>query len=336
MNRSDKNLKYRSKTPKIQNSNLKSFFQSVLIPVNISADTPSGIKDQLNIFSIVSSFFKNHPDIKAGSDKSNSESVNDFADLHQADADMNLADANMHPADANMNFADANMHPADANMNFADANMNFADANMNFSDADMDPADANMNLANANMNFSDADMDLANANMNFADADMDPADADMDFSNADMYLSDSGIKNSDANIQFTENKFKGSSKQKKNAFEAVEKIFKKIQDSKKSKNKLSKRKKLSGLIKQSPAINAIVSDTDSYLHYSNLIIIEAGRDLPAVNLLSIKFFSGGELKLIIIIAVTYHNHKPAVYFAVLSETVSAFEGVIERYCGVPP
>ncbi|MBK9334261.1 MAG: hypothetical protein IPM96_18090 [Ignavibacteria bacterium] len=301
MNRSDKNLKYSSKTPRIQNCNLKSFFQSVLIPVNISTDTPSGIKDQLKVFSVVSLIFKNHPDIKAGLDKSNSESVNVFADLHRADADMNFTDANMDPADINMDPADA----------------------------DMDPADANMNLANANMNYSDANMGPADADMNFSDA-------DMDFSNADMYLSDSGIKNSDAKIQFTENKFKRFSKQKKSAFDAVEKIVKQFQVSKRSKNKHSKRIKLSGLLKQSPAINAIVSDADSYLHYSNLIMIEAGRDLPAVNLLSIKSFTGGGLKLIIIIAVTLHNHKPAVYFAVLSETVSAFEGVIERYCGVPP
>ncbi len=280
MNRSDKNLKNSSKTPRIQNCNLKSFFQSVLIPINISTDTPSGIKDQLKIFSVISLIFKNHLDVKAGSDKSNSESVNVFADLHPADADMHPADANMHPADANMNLVNANMY---------------------FSDADMDPADANMDLADAVMDFADA-----------------------------------GMNKSDANIQFTENKFKRFSKQKNNAFDAVEKIFKQIQVSKRSKYKHSKRIKLSGLIKQFTSINTIVSDADSYLHYSNLIMIEAGRDLPAINLISIKFFTGGGLKLIIIKAVTLHNHKPAVYFAVLSETVSAFEGVIERYCGVPP
>jgi len=83
---------------------------------------------------------------------------------------------------------------------------------------------------------------------------------------------------------------------------------------------------------QHQPFDELVSNTDSYFHYSNQILFEINCATALCFLLLIIDSKGSIVGLLIIsINKPRYNQYPG-----FKENVKIFEGVIERYCGVPP
>lgn len=76
-----------------------------------------------------------------------------------------------------------------------------------------------------------------------------------------------------------------------------------------------------------------ILNADAYLHYSNAILFEISRIETAVFLLIISI--SANCRRLFIILLRLHTSKRA-YVRESEFAEGAFEGVIERYCGVPP
>jgi hypothetical protein len=71
-----------------------------------------------------------------------------------------------------------------------------------------------------------------------------------------------------------------------------------------------------------------------YLHYSNYIVIYASNSLPVINIILVKLTGTGVTgKMILII---FSAGDPVIFYLNFNEAIDSFDGVIERYCGVPP
>ena len=89
----------------------------------------------------------------------------------------------------------------------------------------------------------------------------------------------------------------------------------------------------------SPEIKDFITGADEYLHYANgllfficnVSLIESYMVLRSISL-NDKRNSGSS---ILIIIFELNKLKP-VYFILRAENANVFEGLIERYCGVPP
>ena len=83
-------------------------------------------------------------------------------------------------------------------------------------------------------------------------------------------------------------------------------------------------------------LREILRKSDLYLHYSNYIIFEKSSFLPALKFILLKISSvGGK----IFDGAAEVLNGPEARFAAIqntSENINSFDGVIERYCGVPP
>ena len=71
-----------------------------------------------------------------------------------------------------------------------------------------------------------------------------------------------------------------------------------------------------------------------YLHYSNYIVIYASNSLPVINIILVKLTGTGVTgKMIMII---FSDSDSVIFYLNFNEAIQTFDGVIERYCGVPP
>ena len=80
------------------------------------------------------------------------------------------------------------------------------------------------------------------------------------------------------------------------------------------------------------AFDEFFSTADSYFHYSNYILFEVSKSATALCLLLLFIHSSGSITAVLLITP---NPRPRSYPGFKDE-VKIFEGVIERYCGVPP
>ncbi|MGB4852984.1 MAG: hypothetical protein WBQ38_11785 [Ignavibacteria bacterium] len=87
-------------------------------------------------------------------------------------------------------------------------------------------------------------------------------------------------------------------------------------------------------ISKSPEFNEIISNADEYLHYANEILFCVSNTSVTLNLILFRISSSGHLTGIIIII--FKNADKPVFFICRIENAIIFDGVIERYCGVPP
>lgn len=81
------------------------------------------------------------------------------------------------------------------------------------------------------------------------------------------------------------------------------------------------------------AVDEFVSNADSYFHYSNQIIFEINRSVTVLCLLLLIIDSKGSIVSLLIISLNKPRYNQYPGF---KDNVKIFEGVIERYCGVPP
>jgi len=80
------------------------------------------------------------------------------------------------------------------------------------------------------------------------------------------------------------------------------------------------------------SFDELISISDSYFHYSNYILFELSRSVTALSFLLLFTHSNGSVAAVLLIAL-----KPVLRsYPGFKDNVKIFEGVIERYCGVPP
>ena len=98
-------------------------------------------------------------------------------------------------------------------------------------------------------------------------------------------------------------------------------------------------KKYSGFLKKEfnkrkPVINEMVNTADAYLHYSNNVLFEINNTSSIVYLLILQVSGSGKITGFILLILS--GSKPAILYGDFIDTGKIFDGVIERYCGVPP
>lgn len=90
----------------------------------------------------------------------------------------------------------------------------------------------------------------------------------------------------------------------------------------------------SGNIKSKSQMNELIKNADAYLHYSNDILFNTSNTSSIVYLILLKLSSS----IFVTWVLTYILHSPGVsiHYDRTVTTGMIFDGVIERYCGVPP
>ena len=78
----------------------------------------------------------------------------------------------------------------------------------------------------------------------------------------------------------------------------------------------------------------IYVNADSYMHYSNNVIFEITQTGSYAEIIIITFACKKVISVVILMLHSYRKH-PLIY-AFYKESLKSFDGVIERYCGVPP
>ncbi|HMQ69844.1 MAG TPA: hypothetical protein PKC58_12745, partial [Ignavibacteria bacterium] len=85
----------------------------------------------------------------------------------------------------------------------------------------------------------------------------------------------------------------------------------------------------------SPEIIKLIITADAYLHYANGLMFYIGNDDPAAGFIIFRFNSDGVITGFILV-LTLINKQSFLFLRIRSENANVFDGVIERYCGVPP
>ncbi|MBK8550750.1 MAG: hypothetical protein IPL53_06685 [Ignavibacteria bacterium] len=112
--------------------------------------------------------------------------------------------------------------------------------------------------------------------------------------------------------------------------------YEKTNNAEKGKLKKKRRSSLENLSLLLPS--ELITNADSYLHYSNQLLFEINRSETAALLVIMIFFNNASAQHVMAIVLSqYENEdKPRIFYAEFKEFTKSFDGVIERYCGVPP
>lgn len=97
--------------------------------------------------------------------------------------------------------------------------------------------------------------------------------------------------------------------------------------------KISELKNCTKII-QNPELKNISGEIQSYLIYANGIISGTENTFPAVSIFITQ--TAESATIICIVIMTYTGGKSFVIYWSFTDRAKIFDGVIERYCGVPP
>ena len=142
----------------------------------------------------------------------------------------------------------------------------------------------------------------------------------MKSSDANIKKSGANVKSSGANVKSSEAKVKSSGANVKSSEANVKKSGANV-----SKPKANIRRFFS---------SKLYHNADIYLHYSNSIIFYADNSSPVINIILVKLTGSGITGTVTVIIIT--TCKPVIFYLSFNEAILSFDGVIERYCGVPP
>ena len=79
-----------------------------------------------------------------------------------------------------------------------------------------------------------------------------------------------------------------------------------------------------------------VKEADKYLHYANGIMFFICNFRNASEVIAIKICTAADMIRILLIKFESAVARRTIYFILKAEIANAFDGVMERYCGVPP
>jgi hypothetical protein len=87
----------------------------------------------------------------------------------------------------------------------------------------------------------------------------------------------------------------------------------------------------------SPELNEFIVTADEYLHYANGMLFFICNTSSIVSFIVMRPNNDRRIPGSSILIIIFHlNKSKPVYFIIRAENANVFEGVIERYCGVPP
>jgi hypothetical protein len=87
----------------------------------------------------------------------------------------------------------------------------------------------------------------------------------------------------------------------------------------------------------SPEIKEFIIKADEYLHYANGMLFFICNTSSIVSFIVMRQNNDRSIPGSSILLIIFHlNKSKPVYFIIRAENANVFEGVIERYCGVPP
>jgi septal ring factor EnvC (AmiA/AmiB activator) len=165
---------------------------------------------------------------------------------------------------------------------------------------------ANIKSSNVNVKSSNAYVKSSDANIKSSKANVKSSKANVRSLKANIKSLKANIKSSKANIRSSNANIRSNGAYKKDAG--------------------TKKRRSIGL--------EIYQNADMYLHYSNYIVIYASNSLPVINIILVKLTGTGVTgKMILII---FSDSDSVIFYLNFNEAIQTFDGVIERYCGVPP
>jgi septal ring factor EnvC (AmiA/AmiB activator) len=165
---------------------------------------------------------------------------------------------------------------------------------------------ANIKSSNVNVKSSNAYVKSSDANIKSSKANVKSSKANVRSLKANIKSLKANIKSSKANIRSSNANIRSNGAYKKDAG--------------------TKKRRSIGL--------EIYQNADMYLHYSNYIVIYASNSLPVINIILVKLTGTGVTgKMIMII---FSDSDSVIFYLNFNEAIQTFDGVIERYCGVPP
>jgi hypothetical protein len=87
----------------------------------------------------------------------------------------------------------------------------------------------------------------------------------------------------------------------------------------------------------SPELNEFIVTADEYLHYANGMLFFICNTSSIESFIVMRPNNDRRIPGSSILIIIFHlNKSKPVYFIIRAENANVFEGVIERYCGVPP
>jgi hypothetical protein len=87
----------------------------------------------------------------------------------------------------------------------------------------------------------------------------------------------------------------------------------------------------------SPELKEFIVTADEYLHYANGMLFFICNTSSIVSFIVMRPNNDRRIPGSSILIIIFHlNKSKPVYFIIRAENANVFEGVIERYCGVPP
>jgi hypothetical protein len=169
------------------------------------------------------------------------------------------------------------------------------------------------------MQMSKVQMQMSKVQMQMSKVQMQMSKVQMQMSKVQMSKIKSSIACKHANIKSSNAKIKSSANIKSSNANV------KSHGADKRKKRIKFRRSI---------VKEIYQNADMYLHYSNYIVIYASNSLPVINIILVKLTGTGVTgKMILII---FSAGDPVIFYLNFNEAIDSFDGVIERYCGVPP
>jgi hypothetical protein len=220
----------------------------------------------------------------------------------------------------NLNFTTANKTATFDNVNFTTANKTATFDNVNFTTA-------NKTATFDNMNFSNTNKAATIDNLNFTTANEAATIDNLNFSTANETVETDSLNILKVNYL--------------KVFGSVTKIliqmFRLLTDLKGINVKDRERRVFkSGTKSQELMQFTFVKEADKYLHYANGIIFFICNIRNASEVIAIKICTAADMIRILLIKFESAVARRTIYFILKAEIANAFDGVIERYCGVPP
>jgi len=96
----------------------------------------------------------------------------------------------------------------------------------------------------------------------------------------------------------------------------------------------TKKPRKSKLNAYAVVVNEFMTNADAYLHFSNNVLFEINNTSQFVSLIVLNVNSNGTVTGVMLIIIK--GIRSIIFYSNFIVSVRVFDGVIDRYCGVPP
>ncbi|MCB0728953.1 MAG: hypothetical protein KDD00_15920 [Ignavibacteriae bacterium] len=187
-----------------------------------------------------------------------------------------------------------------------------------------------ISTANSAADFDNESISIANSAADFDNESISTANSAADFYNESISTANEMTKFVNMNIlREKESKVFGNITEYFIRLILILKSLKEI-------NIKEKNRKISKTGLKDPEIKQFIADADAYLHYANGIMFFICNFRNASEVIAIRICTAADMIRALLIIFETASARRKFYFKLKAERANAFDGVIERYCGVPP